>query len=47
MYFLFRFHHILPGDYYKRGKCEKEIIKAFLHRQIDDMREESGVADVR
>lgn len=42
MYFLFRFHHITPTQYYTMGKGEKEVIRAFMYRQIDDTNKERG-----
>lgn len=42
MYFLFRFHHILPSAYKEMKKGEREVVKAFMYRQINDMNEERG-----
>ncbi len=41
MYFLFRFHHILPSQYRLLGIGEKRIIKTFVYRQYEDMRKEA------
>lgn len=40
MYFLFRFHDMLPHQYKELGQGEKIILRAFMHRQIHDMIEE-------
>ena len=37
MYHLFLFHHILPSQYRKLGNGEKEILKAFTYKQLQDM----------
>nr|DAP94117.1 MAG TPA: hypothetical protein [Caudoviricetes sp.] len=40
MYFLFRYHHIMPGEYEKMGFGERIVSKAFMHYQIEKMNEE-------
>lgn len=40
MYFLFRYHHIMPGEYEKMGVGERIVSKAFMHYQIEKMNEE-------
>ncbi|HHV75536.1 MAG TPA: hypothetical protein GXX41_13060 [Thermoanaerobacterium sp.] len=40
MYLLFRYHHILPADYYNRKAGEKRIIHAFLAKEIEDRNKE-------
>lgn len=42
MYFLFRFHHILPSAYKNMKSGEKKIVRAFMHRQLDDIKHERG-----
>lgn len=40
MYLLFRHHHIMPIQYYKMGYGERQVVRAFMHQQIDDINEE-------
>lgn len=42
MYLLFRFHDLMPDDYKKKGKGAKEIIRAFMYRELEDMEKERG-----
>jgi hypothetical protein len=41
MYLLFRYHHILPADYYDRKVGEKRIIRAFLEQEMEDRQKEA------
>ena len=40
MYLLFRYHHIKPSEYRDMGFGERQVIKAFMHYQIEKMNEE-------
>lgn len=40
MYLLFRYHHILPSTYYSAGIGEQKVLAAFMHFQLEKMREE-------
>lgn len=40
MYLLFRYHHIRPSQYFKMGYGERQVIKAFMHYQIETMNKE-------
>ena len=40
MYLLFRYHHIMPGEYEKMGFGERTVVRAFMHYQIEQMNEE-------
>ena len=40
MYLLFRYHHILPSQCKNMGFGELQVIKAFMHYQIEKMNEE-------
>lgn len=41
MYLLFRYHSIMPNDYFNRKAGEKKIIAAFMHHEIDDRNKEA------
>ena len=41
MYLLFRYHHIKPSEFYKTSQREKLIMKAFIEKQLDDLRKEN------
>ncbi len=40
MYFLFRFHHIMPSQFRKLGINEKKIMRAFMYKHLEDREEE-------
>ena len=40
MYLLFRDHHILPSVIYSMKPGEKEVVRAFMHREIEDRMKE-------
>lgn len=40
MYLLFRFHHILPSQYYGMGFGERTTLKAFIHYEVEKRNEE-------
>lgn len=35
MYLLFRYHHVLPGQYHDLGYGERTVLKAFMHYEIE------------
>jgi len=35
MYYLFIYHHILPGSYYNLPEGEKVVIRAFFEKDIE------------
>ena len=41
MYFLFRFHHVMPSQFRDMSINEKTIVKSFMYRQLDDLKEEN------
>jgi hypothetical protein len=40
MYWLYREHNILPSRYYAMGEGEKLILRAFMLRELEDMKVE-------
>lgn len=42
MYFLFRFHHVLPHEYMAMSLDKKRILRAFADHEIDDMGKEAS-----
>lgn len=40
MYLLFRYHDFTPMQYYEMGFGEKQIIKSFMHYEIEKRNEE-------
>lgn len=40
MYLLFRYHHILPRQYYDADYGEKAVMRAFIHKDIEDRKKE-------
>lgn len=36
MYLLFSYHHMTPMQYYDMGYGEKQVIKAFVHYEIEE-----------
>lgn len=40
MYLLFRYHHIMPMQYYTMGAGEQLILRAFMHYQIEKQNKE-------
>lgn len=41
MYFLYRYHHIMPSTYYSMSTGEKLIINAFVSYEIEKRIEEA------
>lgn len=41
MYYLFREHHVMPGEFMRKGYGEKQIIHAFTHYEIDQKNKEA------
>lgn len=41
MYYLFKYHNIKPMEFMKMGEGEKQVIRAFMHYEIDQMNKES------
>lgn len=39
MYLLFRYKNITPSEYYRMGKGEKTVLRAFMEVEIKDRRE--------
>lgn len=46
MYLLFRYHHVMPSDYYWRKVGEKRIIREFLSREMEDRQKEADAMKV-
>ena len=40
MYFLFRYHNIMPMQYYNMGPGERKTVKAFLNYEMEKRSEE-------
>ena len=40
MYLLFRYHNIMPGQYRDMGYGEKQVVRAFMHYEIEKRNEE-------
>lgn len=47
MYYLFKFHHITPSQFMAMGYGEKQILSAFIHREIDEKNEETKLLSER
>ena len=47
MYYLFKYHHIMPMQFYSMGNGEKQIVRAFMHYEIDQMNEEYKLLNER
>ena len=47
MYYLFKYHHITPMTFYNMGNGEKQIVRAFMHHEIDQMNEEYKLLNER
>ena len=47
MYYLFKYHHITPMNFYKMGYGEKQILKEFMHYEIDQMNKEAKLLERR
>jgi hypothetical protein len=47
MYLLFRYHHIMPTDYYWRKTGEKRIVQVFVQREMEDRQKEFDALDGR
>lgn len=43
MYLLFRYHNILPFDFYNRGDGEKQILHAFIAQEMEDLAKENKI----
>lgn len=43
MYFLFRYHNVMPGAYRDMPYGEKQVVRAFMHWELDERKKESGV----
>ena len=41
MYFLFKYHHITPMQFFKMGYGEKQIVREFMHYEIDQINKEN------
>lgn len=41
MYLLFRQHNIMPMQYHMMGNGERQIVRAFMHKELDDIEEET------
>lgn len=39
MYYLFKFHHLLPSAYMDAGAMERRVVWAFLNREIKEYNE--------
>lgn len=40
MYALYKLHNWKPSDYYDLGYGEKIVVRAFLKREVEDMKKE-------
>ena len=40
MYLLFRMHNWKPSDFYNMGYGERKVTIAFLHKELDEIKEE-------
>ena len=47
MYFLFKYHHITPMQFYNMGYGEKQIVREFMHYEIDQMNKEAKLLEGR
>lgn len=47
MYYLFKFHNILPTQFMAMGYGEKQIVSAFMHREIDEKNKEDKLLEGR
>lgn len=45
MYFLFRFHHVMPSKYWNMSMGDKRISKAFMYRELDDRKKDMQGGD--
>ena len=41
MYFLYRYHHIMPSTYYSMSNGEKLVVNAFVSYEIEKRIEEA------
>lgn len=41
MYLLFRWHNLMPEDYDAKGMGEKIILRAFIHKEIEERKKEN------
>ena len=42
MYLLFRYHHMMPADYFNKRPGEKKVIAAFMHHEIEERNKEAN-----
>lgn len=47
MYYLFKFHHITPSKFMSMGYGEKQVVSAFMHREIDERNKEAKLLEGR
>lgn len=47
MYYLFKYHHVMPMQFNNMGNGEKQIVRAFMHYEIDQMNEEYKLLNER
>lgn len=40
MYLAFRFHHMKPSEFYEMGYGERQVLRAFLHYEIEQRNRE-------
>lgn len=40
MYLAFRFHHMKPSDFYEMGYGERQVLRAFLHYEVEQRNRE-------
>ncbi|CDS84755.1 TPA: hypothetical protein UL600_002193 [Clostridioides difficile] len=40
MYLMFRYHDMMPADFFKLKYGEKHVIRAFMYQEIDERIEE-------
>ena len=40
MYLLFRYHHVMPGQYREIGFGERKVLAAFMHYEVEKRNEE-------
>lgn len=45
MYLAFRFHGILPSRYMEIGYGERQVLRAFLHYEIEERNKAAGESE--
>ena len=40
MYLLFRYHHVMPSQYYDMGFGERKVVSVFMHYEVEKKNEE-------